>query len=107
LRHPLWRTHSHTAKRSDVSDRLLPRVVDEDLVPGLHQPPRHVRAHIAETNEADVHDAFSLTYFAFIVAGMNSARTLSVCWPSAGTGPYRRDAAGRNSAGPGKEAGPP
>jgi hypothetical protein len=25
-------------------------------MPGLNEPPRHVRAHIAETDKADVHD---------------------------------------------------
>jgi hypothetical protein len=28
-------------------------------VPGLDEPPRHVCAHIAETNKADVHHTFS------------------------------------------------
>ncbi len=44
------------AERRDVADRLLADVVDDDLVSGLDQPPRHVRAHIAETDEADVHE---------------------------------------------------
>ena len=84
----LRRARGNGAERREISDRLLPRIVDDDLVPGLHQPPRHVRAHIAETDEADVHDVSpSLTHLALIVAGMNSARTFSLCSPSAGTGP--------------------
>ena len=75
------------AERGEIADRFLAGVVDDDLVAGLDQPPRHVRAHIAETDEADVHELSSPTYFALIVAAMNSARTFSVCSPSAGTGP--------------------
>ena len=82
----LRRARRDRAQRGEIADRFLARVVDEDLVPGLDQPARHVRAHIAETDEADVHD-FLPRYFAPIVAGMNSARTFSVCSPSAGTGP--------------------
>ena len=50
---------------------------------GLDQPPRHVRAHIAETDEADVHDDLP-DYLAPAVAGMNSARIFSLCSPSRG-----------------------
>jgi hypothetical protein len=40
---------------TSFGDRVLARVVDDDLVAGLNKPPCHVRAHIAETDEADVH----------------------------------------------------
>jgi hypothetical protein len=45
-------------QRGEIADRFLARVVDENAVPGLDEAARHVRAHIAETDESDVH--FSL-----------------------------------------------
>src|ERR1700691_59630 len=50
-----------TAPRGEIADRFLAGVVDDDLVPGLDQTPRHVRAHIAETDETDVHGIPPLT----------------------------------------------
>ena len=49
------RARRDRADRGEIADRLLAGVVDHDVVPGFDQPARHVRAHIAETNEADVH----------------------------------------------------
>ena len=72
--------------RREIADCLLAGVIDDDPMAGLDQPPRHVRAHIAETDEADVHGLNS-DYVALIVDRMNSARTLSVCRPKAGTVP--------------------
>jgi len=49
---------------------------------------RHVRAHIAETDKADVHYTFPFICSPPPQGGReNSARTLSVCSPTAGTGP--------------------
>ena len=33
----------------------MARIEDDDAVSGLNEPPCHGQAHIAETNEADVH----------------------------------------------------
>ena len=51
----LWRARRHRAARSEIADRFLAGVVDHDFMPGLDQPPRHVHAHIAKTDKADVH----------------------------------------------------
>ena len=52
----LRRARRHGAARGEIADRFLAGVVDDDLVPGFDQPARHMRAHIAETDEADIHD---------------------------------------------------
>jgi hypothetical protein len=50
-----WRARRDGAKRGEIADRLLARVIDDDLVSGLKKPARHMRTHIAETDKADVH----------------------------------------------------
>ena len=49
------RTRRNRAKRREIADRFLARVVDDDTMAGLDKSARHVRAHVAETDEADVH----------------------------------------------------
>src|SRR6516165_7205688 len=54
----LRRARYDSAARGKITDRFLARVVNHDLMPGLDQPSRHVRAHIAETDKADIHAAY-------------------------------------------------
>src|SRR5262249_33465926 len=53
----LRRARGYGAERSEIADGFLAGVIDDDFVAGLDQPPRHMRSHIAETDEADVHEA--------------------------------------------------
>ena len=43
------------ADRHQPVDRLLARVEHDELMPGLDQPARHGKAHLAEADESDVH----------------------------------------------------
>jgi hypothetical protein len=56
------RARRDCAQCGEISDRFLPRVVDDDLMSGLEQPARHVRTHIAEADEADVHGFLLATF---------------------------------------------
>ena len=46
------------AQRHQRRDRVVARVVDDEFVAGLDQPPRHRLPHIAQTDKADVHVRF-------------------------------------------------
>ena len=51
------RARRNRAMSGEIADRFLTGVVDDNRVSGLEEPPRHVRAHVAEADETDVHGA--------------------------------------------------
>ena len=53
----VWRRRGELgAERDQRRDRVVAGVVDDELVAGLDEPPRHRRAHVAQPDETDVHD---------------------------------------------------
>jgi hypothetical protein len=55
--------------RGEIADRFLAGVIDYDPMSGLDQPPRHVRAHVAETDEPDFHVGVSFPKSLVVMAG--------------------------------------
>jgi hypothetical protein len=50
-------------------------------MPGLNEPPRHVRAHIAETDKADVHHTLSFPISSCPDIGERSDAVLRTAMP--------------------------
>ena len=62
------------SERGEAVERLAPGVEYEEAVARLDQPTRHVEAHLAEPDEADIHRDASLRAIAFIWANLSRSR---------------------------------
>jgi hypothetical protein len=60
--------------RDEALERFAPGVEYEEAVARLDQPTRHVEAHLAEPDEADIHRDASLPVIAFICANLSRTR---------------------------------
>jgi hypothetical protein len=62
------------SERGEAVERLAPGIKYEEAVARLDQPTRHVEAHLAEPDEADIHRDASLRAIAFICANLSRSR---------------------------------